>query len=235
MAESLSVGGSTTNSLRVAGGLLGPGRVACLARVGRDKEGREYRRLLEEEGVLALLEEENLPTGHCLVLVSPGSRSLATSLGAAAALGTNLLANTGVREVLEHASVFYLAGFSLSLGQEVVDSFLAAAEGHSLVVNLSAAFVCRRFQGMLERAMRQAKIVVGNREELAALCPGEVEESAREVVASIFTSGEQTLVVTRGAAPIMVATLGGLSYVEVPRVEAVRDTNALWAMLRYTF
>ena len=161
--------------------------------------------------------------------------SLATSLGAAATLGTNFFAISGVREALYHAKIFYLAGFSLSLGQEVLNSFLAAAKGHSLVVNLSAAFVCQKFRGTLERAMRQAKVVVGNREELAALCPGEVEESAREVVASIFTSSKQTLVVTGGAAPVLVATLVGTSYREVPRVEGVRDTNALWARLYYTF
>ena len=74
--------------------------------------------------------------------------------------------------MLATAKVFYLAGFSLSLGEEVtfhpyshpnlstfqvVNTFLAAARHGHLVVNLSAVFVCRDFTEQLLDSMRQAK------------------------------------------------------------------------------
>ena len=66
------------------------------------------------------------------------------------------------------AKVFYLAGFSLSLGNQVmltilllkpfsnqvVNSFIAAAQHGLLVVNLSAPFVCRDFTEQLLDSMR---------------------------------------------------------------------------------
>ena len=77
-------------------------------------------------------------------------------------------------KALATAKVFYLAGFSLSLGSEViiactnlppsestfsnqvVDSFISAARhGGILVVNLSASFVCRDFTHQLLDSMRQ--------------------------------------------------------------------------------
>ena len=81
-----------------------------------------------------------------------------------------------VAKALATAKVFYLAGFSLSLGSEViiaptfsffstnlksfsnqvVDSFISAARhGGILVVNLSASFVCRDFTHQLLDSMRQ--------------------------------------------------------------------------------
>ena len=78
---------------------------------------------------------------------------------------------------LNKAKVFYLAGFSLSLGTEVstffsrplslsffactlnifyqaVDSFVHAAQDKILVVNLSAPFICRKFTNELLRVVR---------------------------------------------------------------------------------
>ena len=74
---------------------------------------------------------------------------------------------------LNKAKVFYLAGFSLSLGKEVstsfsrplslsffvslhqvVDSFVVAAQDKILVVNLSAPFICRKFTNELLRVVR---------------------------------------------------------------------------------
>ena len=74
---------------------------------------------------------------------------------------------------LNKAKVFYLAGFSLSLGKEVstsfsrplslsffvslhqvVDSFVGAAQDKILVVNLSAPFICQKFTNELLRVAR---------------------------------------------------------------------------------
>ena len=74
---------------------------------------------------------------------------------------------------LNKAKVFYLAGFSLSLGKEVstsfskplflsffvflhqaVDSFVGAAQDKILVVNLSAPFICQKFTNELLRVVR---------------------------------------------------------------------------------
>jgi len=139
------------------------------------------------------------------------------------------------------AKVFYLAGFSLSLGNQVVNSFIAAAQRGLLVVNLSAPFVCRDFTEQLLDSMRQARLVVGNREEMAALYlsmaegqqTGEegsergnrIEEMAKEITRATFSSPEQKLVVTGGAEPIMVVSTGEVSYIEVAKVERVVDST----------
>ena len=73
-----------------------------------------------------------------------------------------------VSKALATAKVFYLAGFSLSLGNQVmltilllkpfsnqvVNSFIAAAQRGLLVVNLSAPFICRDFTEQLLHSMR---------------------------------------------------------------------------------
>ena len=78
---------------------------------------------------------------------------------------------------LNKAKVFYLAGFSLSLGKEVstsfsrplslsffvslhqaVDSFVGAAQDKILVVNLSAPFICQKFTNELLRVARSVDL-----------------------------------------------------------------------------
>ena len=79
---------------------------------------------------------------------------------------------------LNKAKVFYLAGFSLSLGKEVlksfsrplslsffvslhqaVDSFVGAAQDKILVVNLSAPFICQKFTNELLRVARSVDLM----------------------------------------------------------------------------
>ena len=42
-----------------------------------------------------------------------------------------------------------------------------------------------------------------------------IEEMAKEIARATFSSPEQKLVVTGGAEPIMVVSIGGVSYIEV--------------------
>jgi len=185
-------------------------------------------------------------------LVDPdGRRSLATDLGAASFLPPDYLRDHQVLLALNKAKVFYLAGFSLSLGEEAVDSFVVAAQNKILVVNLSAPFICRKFTNELLRVVRQANLVIGNRKELAALYSSmeerdivgdevketralkedkgledkDLEDICKKIAKALFSSPLQKLIVTGGMAPILVVSNDNVSYTEVSRVEGVVDTT----------
>ena len=203
--------------------------------LGQDKEGRLYKEMMAAEGVVGFYEYFPEPTAQCLVLVNGSNRSLVTRIGAANYLTSNIFHNDDCNTALQSATIFYLAGFSLSLNYEVVQRFVEASKNKTLILNLSAPFVCERFCDIIYQLIAQADYVFGNESEVKgfAVARGlgsvEDEEAAAKYFAKelFMKNSKQTLIVTRGDKSLFVVTQNTFQDIKVPKVNVrgIKDTN----------
>ena len=91
-------------------------------------------------------------------------------LGAANRVTEAVLSTGEGRRMLSSAKIFYLPGFSLSLDQQLVQTFVAegSSEGKMLIINLSAEFICLRYKKTLTELTSKASFIFGNNRELRA-------------------------------------------------------------------
>ena len=100
-------GGSAGNSLVCLAGLGGSARFC--GKTGDDALGRVYRESMAKAGVaMDTAPHDSVPTGRCLIAVTPDAeRSMSTSLGAAALVGPDDV----VPGQVQAAAVAYLEGY----------------------------------------------------------------------------------------------------------------------------
>ena len=105
-SESMSdCGGSATNSLVAAANYGSKCHHVC--RVANDEDGRKYLDSLRSAGVEHIgisSENADMPTGKCLILVTPDAkRTMSSMLGVSAFLGSSDINF----EVVENSKIFY--------------------------------------------------------------------------------------------------------------------------------
>lgn len=216
-------GGSAANT---AAGIASLGRrPAFVGTVGDDQAGRRYVADLEAIGVQAYVHiADHLPTGLCHVLVSPsGERSMATSLGAAGALGERAVAEAGIGS----ASIIYLEGYLLdapAAGPALERAIELARSSETLVaLSLSDPFVVERHHDKIDELLSAGLVdlLFGNEEEVCSLTG---HDSLEQAVDSLWEK-DRLAFVTKGAAGSM--ALAGEVRVQQPAhgVEAVVDTT----------
>ena len=112
-AESISdCGGSATNSLVAAANYGSKCHHVC--RVSDDEDGRKYIESLRSAGVHHIgisSENSEVPTGKCLILVTPDAkRTMSSMLGVSAFLGSADIDY----EVVENSKIFYIEGYMVT-------------------------------------------------------------------------------------------------------------------------
>ena len=112
-AESVSdCGGSATNSLVAAANYGSKCHHVC--RVADDEDGRNYLESLRSAGVDHIgvsSENSDMPTGKCLILVTPDAkRTMSSMLGVSAYLGSSDIDY----EVVENSKIFYIEGYMVT-------------------------------------------------------------------------------------------------------------------------
>ena len=112
-AESVSdCGGSATNSLVAAANYGSKCHHVC--RVSDDEDGRKYIESLRSAGVHHIgisSENSDVPTGKCLILVTPDAkRTMSSMLGVSAFLGSADIDY----EVVENSKIFYIEGYMVT-------------------------------------------------------------------------------------------------------------------------
>lgn len=157
-------GGSAANVARLAAA-LGVG-AALVARVGEDEAGRRLARQLRGEGVRTVLQRDpRRPTGRSIAIVEPGGgRRFLTLQGAETALAFDgRLAAAVAGEGWLFASGYELEGPGAR-------AILRAVRASPRAVLFDPSPVVGRLPAeVLAPAVRAARLVVGTREELAAL------------------------------------------------------------------
>ena len=112
-AESVSdCGGSATNSLVAAANYGSKCHHVC--RVSDDEDGRKYLESLRSAGVEHIgisSENSEMPTGKCLILVTPDAkRTMSSMLGVSAFLGSSDIDY----DVVENSKIFYIGGYMVT-------------------------------------------------------------------------------------------------------------------------
>lgn len=234
-------GGATQNAIRVAQWMLTangrPGETAFTGCVGTDANGKLLETCASADGVkVHYMKDASTPTGTCAVLVRDGERSLVTNLVAANNFKPSHLETAESKAIYESASVYYMAGFFLTVS---VDSLKIVAE-HALAnnktfcLNLSAPFIIDFFGDAVATALEYADFVFCNETEAAAYAKKhELGEDLKEVALKIAASPkknsatQRTVIFTQGSDSTIVASNGKVeeyAVTSLPKEDLV-DTN----------
>ncbi|KAL9180620.1 hypothetical protein ACHAXT_011073 [Thalassiosira profunda] len=240
-SASYIAGGATQNSIRVAQWIMTangkPNESAYFGCVGVDDYGKKLEECAAADGVkVHYMKDESAPTGTCAVLVKGGERSLIANLAAANNFKPSHLETAESKAIYESASVYYIAGFFLTVS---VDSLKIVAE-HALAndkifcLNLSAPFIIDFFGDQVATALEYADFLFCNESEAAAYgkkhgLGEDLKEVALKVAASPKknASRPRTVVFTQGSTATIVACNGKVEefpVVPLPKEELV-DTN----------
>ena len=152
-SESMSdCGGSATNSLVAAANYGSKCHHVC--RVADDEDGRKYLDSLRSAGVEHIgisSENADMPTGKCLILVTPDAkRTMSSMLGVSAFLGASDINF----EVVENSRIFYIEGYMVTSDDNfnAVISVLEHLKGKDTIkaLSLSDAGIVHGFRDKFE-------------------------------------------------------------------------------------
>jgi len=185
-------GGSVANSI-VGLSQLG-NNVGFIGKISDDKLGNEYEIGLKKENVKYIYnkKKETLPTGTCLILVTPDSeRTMCTFLGTAGRINENDVST----EALKQSEILFLEGYLWDEGDPKKAFNKAINNSRKIAMSLSDKFCVDRHKShVLELVKNKLDITFANEEEIISLINAknfhEVIEFAKRI--------KKLLVITRG-------------------------------------
>ena len=190
-------GGSAANTLAALSSLGGKG--GFIAHIGQDELGDVFAHDMRAQGV-AFAEgtrDPFLPTGRCLVLVSPdGERTMNTSL----ACNVNFLPDDLSAMMIQNAKVVYLEGYLFDQPKAKAAYFeaakLAKASNAEVALTLSDSFCVERHRtDFLSLVRNDIDILFANEAEICTL----YETTDFNTAAQAITQDCKIAVLTRGA------------------------------------
>lgn len=224
-------GGATQNSIRVAHWMLQTsGATSYIGAIGDDDFGKKMSTCCTEDGVNAqYFVNSEVPTGTCAVLITGENRSLVANLSAANTYPKAHLMENDQWSVVERASIFYTAGFFLTVSPDsmVAVGEHAAAQGKTMCFNLSAPFLMQvpPFFEAMKRLLPYVDICFGNETEVATISEAMGWDTKDlKVIATKLAQYEKetvrprTVVVTQGVSPTIVV---------------VADSARVWSVNEY--
>ena len=185
-------GGSVANSI-VGLSQLG-NDVGFIGKISDDELGNEYEIGLKKENVKYIYnkKKEILPTGTCLILVTPDSeRTMCTFLGTAGKINENDVST----EALKQSEILFLEGYLWDEGDPKKAFDKAINNSKKVAMSLSDKFCVDRHKShFLELVKNKLDITFANEEEIISLIDAnnfdEVVEFAKKI--------KKLLVITRG-------------------------------------
>ena len=185
-------GGSVANSI-VGLSQLG-NDVGFIGKISDDKLGNEYEIGLKKENVKYIYnkKKEVLPTGTCLILVTPDSeRTMCTFLGTAGKINENDVST----EALKQSEIIFLEGYLWDEGDPKKAFDKAINNSKKVAMSLSDKFCVDRHKShFLDLVKNKLDITFSNEEEITSLINAnnfnEVIEFAKQI--------KKLLVITRG-------------------------------------
>ena len=185
-------GGSVANSI-VGLSQLGD-KVGFIGKVSDDELGNKYEDGLKHENVEYFYskKKENIPTGTCLILVTPDSeRTMCTFLGIAGKINENDVEIEAIKE----SEMIFLEGYLWDEGEPKKAFDKAINSAKKVAMSLSDQFcVDRHKPHFLELVKSKIDITFANEQEMMSLINA---KQFQEVID--FSKGlKKTIVVTRG-------------------------------------
>ena len=164
-------GGCALNTVRVFQWVSGvPGESVFLGGLGTDDAGEILEAMVTKDGVqTAFAKHSDLPTGHCIALVSGAERTLCANLGAANMYQPRHLWTKKNTNILRNTKVIYVEGFFLAHSFEASMELATFAQKNKItfVFNLCVEYVCENIsyvKNVLE-ILPFIDIMFGNRSE----------------------------------------------------------------------
>jgi len=185
-------GGSVANSI-VGLSQLG-NKVGFIGKVCDDNLGAKYEEGLKKENVEYFYskKKEELPTGTCLILVTPDSeRTMCTFLGTAGKINENDVSS----EAIKKSDIILLEGYLWDEGDPKKAFEKAIKNANKVAMSLSDQFCVDRHKShFLELVKNKLDITFANEQEIMSL----IDAKSFDEVVSFAKELGKTIVVTRG-------------------------------------
>ena len=185
-------GGSVANSI-VGLSQLG-NNVGFIGKVNSDGLGQKYEDGLVRENVeyLYLKKNETLPTGTCLILITPDSeRTMCTFLGIAGKINENDVD----AEIIKRSKITFLEGYLWDEGEPKTAFNKAINNSKKVAMSLSDLFCVERHKSnFLDLVKNKLDITFANEQEISSL----IDAKNFEEVISFCQQVGKLIIITRG-------------------------------------
>ncbi len=185
-------GGSVANSI-VGISQLGD-KVGFIGKVSDDEFGSKYEEGLKKENVEYFYskKKEELPTGTCLILVTPDSeRTMCTFLGTAGKINENDVNS----DVIKQSQIIFLEGYLWDEGEPKKAFDKAIKSANKVAMSLSDQFcVDRHKKHFLELVKNKLDITFANEQEFISL----IDAKNFDEVVNFSKQMNKLVVITRG-------------------------------------
>ena len=216
--ENTISGGSVANSI-VGLSQLG-NKVGFIGKVNDDDLGQKYEDGLKKEKVdyLYSKKKESLPTGTCLILITPDSeRTMCTFLGTAGKINENDVSINSVK----NSEIIFLEGYLWDKGEPKSAFTKAIQSANKVAMSLSDLFCVERHKlDFLDLVKNKIDITFANEQEITSLIDG---ENFKDIInfgkkigkLIIITRGEKGSVAINKDKVIECKSLKGLNIVDL--------------------
>ena len=185
-------GGSVANSI-VGLSQLG-NKVGFIGKVNDDNLGEKYEEGLKKENVEYFYskKKEELPTGTCLILITPDSeRTMCTFLGTAGKINENDVDLSAVK----NSEIVFLEGYLWDEGDPKKAFDKAIQSSNKVAMSLSDLFCVKRHKShFLDLVKNKLDITFANEQEITSL----IDAKNFEEVISFSKALGKLIIVTRG-------------------------------------
>ena len=185
-------GGSVANSI-VGLSQLG-NKVGFIGKISKDDFGEKYEIGLKKENVKYFYQKkvETLPTGTCLILITPDSeRTMCTFLGTAGKINENDVD----LEAIKKSNIIFLEGYLWDEGDPKKAFDKAISNANKVAMTLSDKFCVDRHKNhFLNLVKNELDIIFANEEEISSL----IDAKSFDEVVSFGKEIKKQLIITRG-------------------------------------
>ena len=185
-------GGSVANSI-VGLSQLG-NKVGFIGKVSNDNLGQKYEDGLKKENVKYLYEkkEEPIPTGSCLILITPDSeRTMCTYLGTAGKINDSDIDP----KIIKNSEITFLEGYLWDEGEPKKAFDKAINNSNKVALSLSDLFCVERHKKhFLELVKNEIDIVFANQQEFLSL----INSNSFDEIISFSKNLKKNVIITRG-------------------------------------
>lgn len=200
------------------------GKSAYKTVLGNDDFGRFYEDDFNQMAIeLASSKIDGLPTGTCIVLISPDSeRTMHTCLGAAAKFNPSHLKE----DYIKNAKWLYIEGFKFS-EQSSTEAIFKAVEiaknyNTKIALTFSDYFITETFRENLKKVAEASDLIFCNENEAISFTQTDNIQSALELMNSKFSN----FCITMGAQGAIVSWEGEIIRVPAYETKAIDSTGA---------
>ena len=210
-------GGSVANSI-VGLSQLG-NEVGFIGKISDDELGQKYEDGMRKEKVKYLYKKKNekMPTGSCLILITPDSeRTMCTYLGIAGKINDNDIK----KEEITNAEIIFLEGYLWDEGNPKKAFDKAIIHSKKVAMSLSDQFCVERHKPhFLDLVKNKIDITFANEQEILCL----IEAKTFDEAVSFSKELKKNIIITRGSKGAVSINDGHVEEVEAESNLKIRD------------